>query len=69
MCKSIRSCYYDKLNFVSLMNAYNRAIKGKMKKNLVYYFNLERNVINIYNELYNFTYKFSTLTKLIQKII
>lgn len=39
------------------MDAYNRAIKGKMKKNLVYYFNLERNIINIYNELYNLSYK------------
>ena len=39
------------------MDAYNRAIKGKMKKNLVYYFNLERNIINIFNELYNLSYK------------
>lgn len=59
MSKSIKRCYFDKLTFDALYNAYKRASTNKRSKKEVILFelNLETNLIKIYNSLYNLTYK------------
>lgn len=67
MSKTMKRCYYDKLTFDNLYNAYIRASKSKRCKKEVINFelNLETNLIRIYNDLYNLTYipsKYRTFT-------
>lgn len=67
MSKTMKRCYYDKLTFDNLYNAYIRASKSKRGKKEVINFelNLETNLIRIYNDLYNLTYipsKYRTFT-------
>lgn len=59
MSKSIKRCYFDKLTFESLYNAYKRAsvCKRNKKEVILFELNLETNLIKIYNSLYNLTYK------------
>lgn len=62
MTKSINRCYFDKLTFEALYNAYKRAslCKRKKKEVILFELNLETNLIKIYNELRFLTYKPST---------
>lgn len=59
MTKSINRCYFDKLTFEALYNAYKRAslCKRKKKEVILFELNLETNLIKIYNELRFLTYK------------
>ena len=61
MPKTIRNCYYRKLTFDNLYNAYIRASLNKRNKRSVIKFSvdLETYLSNIYNELYNNSYKSS----------
>ena len=58
---SERNCYYRKLTFDSLYNAYIRASLNKRNKRSVIKFSvdLETYLSSIYNELYNNSYKSS----------
>ncbi len=48
MCKTIKNSYYNKLTFNSLMSAYERASKNKIKKNIKVWNKLYRlNKLNI----------------------
>ena len=59
MSKSIKNCYDKKLTFDNLLSAHNRARKGKRDKREVILFqmDLETNLINLYNNLKNGTYR------------
>lgn len=61
MPKTIRNCYYRKLTFDNLYNAYIRASLNKRNKRSVIKFSvdLETYLSNIYNELYNNNYNSS----------
>lgn len=61
MSKTIRNCYYKKLTFESLYNAYVRSCNNKGTKLNVIKFSvdLETNLNKIYEELYNNCYKSS----------
>lgn len=59
MSKTLKRCYYDKLDINNIYNAYLRARKNKRSKKEVIDFelNLETNLSKIYNELRYLTYK------------
>lgn len=59
MSKKIKVKYDDRLSFFNLIEAFERASKGKDNKKEIVLFrqNLESNIINIYDELYNLTYE------------
>lgn len=59
MSKSIKNIYDEKLNYINLLNAYNRAIKNKREKREILKFgvDLETNLIGILNELKTGKYK------------
>lgn len=61
MPKTIRNCYYRKLTFDNLYNAYIRASLNKRNKRSVIKFSvdLETYLSSIYNELYNNSYNSS----------
>lgn len=58
MSKSIKNCFDKKLTLNNLFNAYLRSVKnkGNNKNSLLFSYNLENNLINIYNELKNNNY-------------
>jgi RNA-directed DNA polymerase len=58
MPKTIRNEYYNKLNFINLINAHNRAVVGKRNKMevLLFEMDLETNISYILNKLNNQTY-------------
>ena len=60
MSKTIKNIFYSKLTFEKLLEAHNRASKGKKNKKEVILFemDLETNIIKMLNEIKNCTYKF-----------
>lgn len=67
MCKTIKNCYYKKLTFENLMNAYYRTIKnkGNKKECLRFSIDLETNISNLLYELKSNKYipgKYKTFT-------
>lgn len=58
MSKTIRNCYYKCLTYEKLYDAYMRASSGKRNKRNVIRFSidLESNLYNLYNDLYNNCY-------------
>ncbi len=62
MSKSIKNCFDEKLTFIKLLEAHERAKKGKTNKSEVLLFetNLEINIMNLYYELKNNKYKLGT---------
>lgn len=60
MSKTIKKMFYSKLTFEKLLEAHNRASKGKKKKKEVILFemDLETNIVKILNDIKNGTYKF-----------
>ena len=67
MCKTIRNSFDKKLNFKNLLDAHERASKGKKYKKEVILFemDLETNIIKILNEIKNDIYKFGNYRKFI----
>ena len=59
MCKSIKKQFYNKLTYLKLLEAHDRAKQGKTNKKEVILFemDLETNVMNLYRNLKNGTYK------------
>lgn len=59
MSKSIKKVFYEKITFEKLLQAHNRAKKGKTFKEEILKFevDLETNIINIINEIKNGSYK------------
>jgi len=53
MPKTIRNCFDEKLTFIKLYEAYNRAkkSKGNKKEIMLYTMDLETNLANLLNEL------------------
>ncbi len=60
MSKTIKNCYYKNITFDKLLNAHLRASEGKKSKKeiLLFEMNLETNIIQIMDKLYNGTYRF-----------
>lgn len=59
MCKTIRNQFDKKLTYIKLLEAHDRAKKGKANKKEILRFemDLETNVMNLYNSLKNNNYK------------
>lgn len=59
MCKSIKKQFYNKLTYLKLLEAHDRAKQGKTNKKEVILFemDLETNVMNLYRNLKNGKYK------------
>ena len=59
MCKSIKKQFYNKLTYLKLLEAHDRAKQGKTNKKEVILFemDLETNVMNLYRNLKNEKYK------------
>lgn len=60
MCKSIKVSFDSKLKFINLLDAHERASKGKKsyKEVMLFELDLESNLVNILNDLKNEKYKF-----------
>lgn len=59
MPKRIKDIFFNKLKFLNMYNAYERASKGKHKNKevIIFEFDLANNIINILKELYSGKYK------------
>ena len=59
MCKTINSCFLNKLTFLNMIDAYQRSSKCKGNRSEVLKFDidLESNICNIIRELSNNEYK------------
>lgn len=60
MCKSIKTSFESKLSFIKLLEAHERASKGKKsyKEVMLFELDLESNLVNILKDLKNDNYKF-----------
>ena len=60
MPKTIKKCFYSKLTFEKMLEAHNRASKGKKGKKEVNLFemNLETNIVKILDDIRNGKYRF-----------
>ena len=59
MPRKINNIFYDKLNFINMFRAYERASAGKRKRRdvIAYSIDLETNLMNIVNSIKNNKYK------------
>ncbi len=69
MPKSIKNCFDSKLNFVSLLEAHDRASKAKRSRRevLTFEIDLETNIMNLYNRIKKGTYKVGKYNEFIVK--
>lgn len=60
MSKTLKNCFFEKLTFQKLLEAHERASKGKKNKKevIIFEMDLETNIIRIINSIRNNTYKF-----------